>query len=248
MPSVNSLLHFITISLVGLVVGVINGLAGGASVISYPVLVATGISPISATMTNALGIWSANLFALTAYRGKVRELLRTYKSAILISIAGAVTGAILLLTLPGKIFEKVVPFLLFFSTLSLLIKAKPRTKRRHTIIDLVLLYLIGVYCGYFGPGQGIMVIVVLARDSQRDAETMNYAKNVIVGIASTVANIFYVFSGQVHWFYVAALFLGSSVGGVLGGRSARRVPTLVYRRLIFIIGISASIWLFIRYY
>jgi uncharacterized membrane protein YfcA len=129
-----------------------------------------------------------------------------------------------------------------------LIKAKPRTKRRHTIIDLVLLYLIGVYCGYFGPGQGIMVIVVLARDSQRDAETMNYAKNVIVGIASTVANIFYVFSGQVHWFYVAALFLGSSVGGVLGGRSARRVPTLVYRRLIFIIGISASIWLFIRYY
>ena len=247
MPSVNSLLHFIAISLVGLVVGVINGLAGGASVISYP-LVATGISPISATMTNALGIWSANLFALTTYRGKVRELLRTYRSAIIVSIAGAVTGAMLLLTLPGKIFEKVVPFLLFFSTLSLLIKARPRTKRRHTIIDLVLLYLIGVYCGYFGPGQGIMVIVVLARDSQRDAETMNYAKNVIVGIASTVANIFYVFSGQVHWFYVAALFLGSSVGGVLGGRSARRVPTLVYRRLIFIIGISASIWLFIRYY
>ena len=164
------------------------------------------------------------------------------------SILGAVTGAILLLTLPGKIFEKVVPFLLFFSTLALLVKAKPRTKRHHTIIDLILLYLIGVYCGYFGPGQGIMVIVVLARDSRRDAETMNYAKNIIVGIASTVANIFYVFSGQVHWFYVAALFLGSSIGGVLGGRSAQRVPTIVYRRLIFFIGISASIWLFIRYY
>ena len=248
MLNVDSLARFLAISLVGFVVGVINGLAGGASVISYPVLVATGISPISATMTNAVGIWSANFFALTAYRGRVSQLFTHYRNAIILSIIGAASGATLLLTLPGKIFEKVVPFLLFFSTLTLLIRPKPRTKRRHSVVDLFLLYLIGIYCGYFGPGQGIMVIVVLARDSQRDAESMNYAKNIIVGIASTVAVIIYIFSGQVHWFYVIALFLGSSIGGVLGGRSASKVPIHVYRRLIFVIGIAASIWLFIRYY
>lgn len=248
MPSVNSILHFVLIVFVGLVVGVINGMAGGASVISYPVLVATGISPISATMTNSLGIWSANLFALTAYKGRTRDLFKQYKMAIAISIVGAVCGALLLLNISGRVFEKVVPFLLLFATFSLFLPAKPRTKRKHKIIDLILLYLIGVYCGYFGPGQGIMVIVVLARDAAHTSATLNYAKNVIVGIASTIANLFYALSGQVHWFYVAALFLGSSTGGVLGGKSAQRVPTIVYRRLIFVIGFIASIWLFIRYY
>lgn len=245
---VHHLVLFFLVAVVGLLVGVINGIAGGASVISYPVLVATGISPISATMTNSLGIWSANLFALSAYRGRIRELFHLYKNAIVISVIGAASGALLLLNLPPRVFEKIVPYLLMGATLSLLMPAKSRTQRRHKVADLILLYLIGVYCGYFGPGQGIMVIVVLARDSAHTSASLNYAKNLIVGIASTFANVFYVFSGRVHWFYVAALFLGSGIGGVWGGKTAHRVPTIIYRRIIFVIGFIASLWLFTRYY
>jgi uncharacterized protein len=106
------MLEFIAIAAVGLLVGVINGMAGGASVISFPVLLATGISPVSAAVTNAVGVTPANFFALIAIRHRIKDLVREYASLIVISTAGAVIGSIALLTLPPRVFEKLVPFLL----------------------------------------------------------------------------------------------------------------------------------------
>ena len=104
----------------------------------------------------------------------------------------------------------------------------------------------GLYCGYFGPGQGVLVIAILARNKARNPATLNAAKNVVVGFTSLVSNFVYIFSGRVHWLYVLALFIGSSFGGTLGGKWANKMPQIFYRSLVFIVGFSASIWLFIR--
>lgn len=242
------MLEYLLIFAVGILVGGINGMAGGASVISYPVLLATGMSPVSAAITNALGVTPANFFALIAVRHQMRAFFRQYRSVILISITGSAIGAVALLTVPPGVFEKMVPFLLLFASLSFLIKAKPDRGARHGQVEKMGIFGSGLYCGYFGPGQGVMVIAVLARDIRRDPKSLNTAKNLIVGWTSLISNIIYIFSGQAHWPFVLALVLGSSIGGTLGGRWAARMPALVYRALILSVGFTASAWLFQKYY
>jgi uncharacterized membrane protein YfcA len=106
----------------------------------------------------------------------------------------------------------------------------------------------GLYCGYFGPGQGVIVIAVLARDIRRDPKSLNTAKNLIVGWTSLISNIIYIFSGRAEWPFVLALVLGASIGGTFGGHWAARMPVLVYRALILSVGFGASLWLFQKYY
>jgi uncharacterized membrane protein YfcA len=241
-------LEYIIIFFTGILVGGINGMAGGASVISYPVLLATGMSPVSAAISNALGVTPANFFALIAVRHQMRAYFEEYKKLIYISIIGSTTGAILLLSVPPGVFEKMVPFLLLFASLSFLIKAKPDRSARHALVEKIGIAASGLYCGYFGPGQGVMVIAVLARDIRRDPKTLNTAKNLIVGWTSLISNIIYIFSGKAHWGAVIALVIGASIGGTYGGRYAAKMPASLYRALILSVGFGASAWLFAKYY
>jgi uncharacterized membrane protein YfcA len=241
------MLEFLLIAIAGIFVGLINGMAGGGSVISFPVLLATGLSPVSASITNSLGVTPANFFALISIRHKVKELAREYAHLIWISIATSTLGAFALINVPPEVFEKIVPFLLLFATASLLIKVKPHRGKHHKNLEYLGIGGSGFYCGYFGPGQGVMVIAVLARDARRDPALVNSTKNLIVALTSLVSNIIYIFSGLAHWPYVIALFMGSAVGGTLGGRWATRMSPLFYRGLVLITGFGASAWLFEKY-
>lgn len=242
------MLEYIFIFAVGILVGAINGMAGGASVISYPVLLATGMSPVNAAISNALGVTPANFFALIAVRHQMRAYFQEYKKLIIISIIGSSVGAVALLTVPPGVFEKMVPFLLLFASLSFLIKAKPVRSARQALLEKIGIAASGLYCGYFGPGQGVLVIAVLARDIRRDPKTLNTAKNLIVGLTSLISNIIYIFSGRADWPVVIALVIGASIGGTVGGRWAARMPTALYRGLILAVGFGASAWLFKKYY
>jgi uncharacterized membrane protein YfcA len=222
-------------------------MAGGASVISFPVLLATGISPVSAAMTNAIGVTPANFFALIAIRHRIKEMAREYAQLIWISIAASILGAVALINVPPEIFEKIVPFLLLFATLSLLIKVKPRVDPHLQVKEKIGIAASGFYCGYFGPGQGVLVIAVLARDVHRKSADLNSAKNLIVGFTSIVSNVIYIFSGLVHWPFVIALLAGSTVGGTLGGQWATRMSPNFYKALVLITGLGASVWLFVKY-
>ena len=202
------MLEYILIFAVGILVGAINGMAGGASVISYPVLLATGMSPVNAAISNALGVTPANFFALIAVRHQIRAYFQEYKKLIIISIIGSSVGAVALLTVPPGVFEKMVPFLLLFASLSFLIKAKPDRSARQALLEKFGIAASGLYCGYFGPGQGVLVIAVLARDIRRDPKTLNTAKNLIVGLTSLISNIIYIFSGRADWPVVIALVIG----------------------------------------
>jgi len=242
------MLEYILIFAVGILVGAINGMAGGASVISYPVLLATGMSPVNAAISNALGVTPANFFALISVRHQISAYFQEYKKLIIISIIGSSVGAVALLTVPPGVFEKMVPFLLLFASLSFLIKAKPVRSARQALLEKIGIAASGLYCGYFGPGQGVLVIAVLARDIRRDPKTLNTAKNLIVGLTSLISNIIYIFSGRADWPVVIALVIGASIGGTVGGRWAARMPTALYRGLILSVGFGASAWLFTKYY
>ena len=244
----SGLTQFFLASAIGLVVGIINGMAGGASLISYPFLLALGLHPIDAAVTNSVGIASANFFAIRSGKFKSKHLFRSYRLLIGISVVGTIIGATLLLSLPSRVFEHLVPFLLFGATLSLLIPIKAVRKKRDEHLEKIGIAASGLYCGYFGPGQGVMVIALLARNPDKDPRTLNSAKNIIVGITTLASNFIYIFSGRVHWGFAIALFIGASLGGTLGGKWASRVSPIFYRTLIMTVGFSASLWLFAKYF
>lgn len=232
--------------IIGFVVGTINGMAGGASLLSFPVLLAMGLNPVTATVTNSLGVSSANLFAWVANKNTGWIIFHKYKKVIFVASCFSAIGAITLLALPGEVFQHAVPFLLLFATFSLLLPRKPRGGKLHKKLENTAIAASGFYCGYFGPGQGVMVIAALSQDSARTPQEVNSAKNVIVGITSALSNFLYLFSGQVNWPIFASLFVGSSLGGLMGGYWATRIPTQFFRVLVFCVGITASCWLFVR--
>lgn len=242
------MIHFSIALLAGLLVGTINGMAGGASIISYPILLALGVPPVNAAVTNALGVSSANFFAIRSGPHTFRKLFNTYKTLILLSVVFAIIGAFLLLTMPPKTFEKVVPFLLFGATLMMLLPKKPRHPHRNQLAERIGIGASGLYCGYFGPGQGVMVVATLARNRKEDAPTLNAAKNMIVGVTSMASNFIYIFSGRVYWSLAIALLIGSSFGGTLGGKWASRMSPIFYKALVVTVGFGASMWLFMRYF
>ncbi len=242
------MLEFIIATLAGLIVGTINGMAGGASIISYPILLALGLHPVNAAVTNALGVSSANLFAIRSGPHTFRKLFDTYKSLIAISLIFSTLGAVLLLSLPSKIFEKVVPFLLFGATLMMVLPKKATRPHRNRRSEQIGIAASGLYGGYFGPGQGVMVVATLARNREEDSATLNSGKNMIVSITSLASNVIYAFSGKADWVLVLALLIGSSAGGTLGGKWASRMSPIFYKALVVIVGFGASIWLFVRYF
>lgn len=241
------MLGFAIATVAGIVVGIINGMAGGASIISYPVMLALGLHPLDATITNAIGTTSANFAAIRTGKYRIWDLIKTYKFLITLSVTGSLIGAVLLLSFPPHVFEHIVPFLLLGATLTMLLPTRPTRGRNNEVTEAVGIAASGLYCGYFGPGQGVMVIASLARNPKKP-DLMNAAKNIIVAIPSTASNIVYLFSGRVHWMLAFALFLGSSIGGGLGGRWASKMSPNFYRALVMTVGIGASIYLFKRYF
>lgn len=230
---------------VGFIVGFINGVAGGASAISFPVLLAIGLNPVSAVVTNSIGVSASNFFALLSQRSVLKNFLNEYRWLMFWSAFGAIFGSITLLAFPEEAFSKLVPFLLLFATLSILAPLRPSDARRTHKKEAAMIFGSGIYCGYFGPGQGTMVIATLIR--KRDAHTVNIAKNLIVGITGIFTAVIFLFSGQVNWWFAFLLFLGSNSGAYISGKMSNRFPVGFLKGIVVAVGLIASAWLFNKY-
>jgi len=237
--------HIILVFIAGLLVGMVNGVVGGGSIIAYPVLLAVGLPPVTATINNSLGVSSANIFALFANIRHGRVDLRPYIPLAISSAVAAGAGCAALLLLPTRVFESLAPFLLLFATCTLFIPTKPHSDHRaSSLFEIGAIGASGIYCGYFGPGQGVMVLATLSRNSSRTRHEINTGKNLIIALTSVVTSGIFIMSGHVVLWAVLALFTGSAIGGYLGGIYVTRVSAQVFRALIMIVGFSASIWLF----
>ena len=240
--------EYLLIGVTGLVVGVINGMAGGASVLAYTALMAVGLNPVAASVTNAWGVTPANLMAQKVSSEKLRDLYFKNWKLLWFSILGTAIGAIALLHMPIAFLEKAVPILLLAAGLSVLIPIKREAGGLTKGQEEAAIFGTGVYCGYFGPGQGVMVAATLARDSHRSPGNLNALKNFITGYTSLVSNFIYLGSGQIQWRLVLLLALTSGYGGWVGGRTAHKLSPVVYRGLLLIVAVGAAIWFFIKFW
>ena len=236
------MIEILVIFLVGLSVGFLNGFAGGASVLSFPALVAVGLNPVTAAMTNALGVWTANIGALFGKFKYVKSIIKEESALIGYSMFGAVIGGLALALMPISGFQKLVPILILIASLTLFIKVSEQVTPIKRRLEYFWLTTIGLYAGYFGPGQGVMTIAVLARDAKRSVSNINVSKNVVVTMTCIGSNLIYIASGKVDWTYAIDLAISCAIGGFFGAKVVDKFSRETYRMGIFVIGLLCSVW------
>jgi uncharacterized protein len=244
----------------GLGAGVLSSTVGVASLLSFPVLVALGLPPVVANVSNTLGMIPAGLGGVVGYREEVREGGRLSVVIVVVCAAGAVLGAALLLGLPPGVFEAIVPFLILFTCL--LVGVQPRiaawlrarherqhgeelAERRHMSPATTFFATVtGVYGGYFGAGAGVMMVAVLGLGTDLELRVVNGLKTLSLMVGNIVAGLIFVVVADPRWDVAAVLAAGSLVGGYVGARIGRKLPDAVFRWAVVAAGVVAALLLF----
>jgi hypothetical protein len=246
--------ELISIALAGLAAGAINTLVGSGTLITFPVLLAFGYAPVTANVSNTIGLVPGSVSGAVGYRrelaGQGGRVLRLGSMSLL----GGVTGAVLLLLLPASAFKDVVP--VFIAMALILTVLQPRinawlSKReidvghRGRILIPLAIYVTGVYGGYFGAAQGILLLAILGIALPQSLQRTNALKNVLAGLVNAVAGVYFIFAAHVEWGPAAIIAVTSIAGAQLGARYGRRLPPDALRVLIILVGIAAIVRLLV---
>lgn len=237
------------IAAVGILSGIANVVAGAGSLITYPILVALGIPPLAANVTNDLGIVPGNLSGAIGLRASLAGEGQLLRALVPRAIVGSLIGAALLLLAPRSAFGWVAPPLLLVA--SALTLAQPALARRmraserapqrramHAAVDAT-----AVYGGYFGTGIGLIFMATLGLFLDSGVRSLNAVKTVLQLVSNGFAGLVFVFVAPVHWTAAAALALGTLGGGAVGVHVAKRISPAALRVVIATVGIGASAWL-----
>ncbi|MEV7470230.1 sulfite exporter TauE/SafE family protein [Streptomyces kronopolitis] len=243
----------------GLGAGTINTIVGSGTLITFPVLLAFGLPPVTANVSNTLGLVPGSLSGAFGYR---RELVGQRGRVLrfgLTALIGGLGGAILLLALPSKAFDTIVPVLIAVALV--LVIAQPRlaaalrarrerngtTAARDGGWALLLgLLLASVYGGYFGAAQGVLYLSLMGLLLSEDLQRVNALKNVLAAIVNGVAAVFFLFVAHFDWTAVALIAVGSTLGGQLGAKVGRRLPPTALRAVIVLVGLLAIAQLLLK--
>ena len=233
----------------GLVAGAASAMAGGASLLTFPVLIALGLPPLAANVTNTTGLVPTSFGAALASRTELAGQRSRLAFLAVPTVLGALAGAALLLLAPPESFEAVVPFLIAGSALLLLAQpwltaaAGRHLLARHRRGSWGSALVACTYAGYFGAAAAVLLIALLGLFTTESIHRLNAVKNVLIGLANGVAAVTFALVAPVHWLEACALAVGSLGGGALGVRLARRVPARQLRVGIALFGLAVAVWL-----
>ena len=238
---------------VGVAAGTVNTIVGSGSLITFPTLLALGYPPVVANVSNTVGLVPGSISGAVGYR---RELsgqgvrLRVLGAA---SVTGGLTGGVLLLTLPAEVFSTIVPLLILVACV--LVAAQPALARRVAasggdrphggVLLFVAVFGTGVYGGYFGAAQGVILIALLGIFVDDGLQRLNATKNVLAALVNGVAAVLFVVVADVAWGPALLLAAGSVAGGQLGAAIGRRVSPGWLRAVIVVVGVAVAVRLLV---
>jgi uncharacterized protein len=246
-----NLLQVLAVLAAGFTAGGINAIVGSGSLVTFPVLLAVGFAPVTANVSNSVGLVFGNVSAAWGYR---EELVGQRRRAMLGGLgtgAGAIVGGVLLLTLPEGVFEAVVPILILFACALMVLRPKPKLSHgslsHHRKFALIAIgFGVGVYGGYFGAAQGVILLAALRFLIPDNLQRLNGLKNVMVGVANGIAAILFIIVAHVAWDAAALVAAGSIAGAQLGARYGRRIPEGTLRWTVVTVGVIVAIVLFVK--
>ena len=240
------------IALAGLAAGAINALVGSGTLIIFPVLLAFGYAPVTANVTNTVGLAPGNASGAIGYRRELTGQRARVLRLGLMSLAGGITGAVLLLVLPSAAFKAIVPVFIAIALVLTLLQPRlsrmletrrPPSRGRAGPAATLAVLASGVYGGYFGAAQGILLLGILGAALAQDLHRTNALKNVLVGLVNGVAAVYFALAAHVDWGPAAIIAGGSIVGAQLGARYGRRLPPNALRAVIVAVGVFAIVHL-----
>lgn len=246
------LLDFVIIGLAAVAAGLINAIAGGGTLISFPALIAVGVPPVAANVTNTVALVPGYLGATFAQIKDLAGQGRRLKLLIPTGALGGIAGGLLLLNTSEKLFAELVPYLILLAAFLLAIQDIVRkwVVRRieasggsaaNEAWAVGPVFLAAIYGGYFGAGLSVIVLAVLGLVIDDTLTRLNGLKQIIAFSVNVAAAIFFVFSGQVVWIAAAVMAVGAVVGGVLGGKLARFVKPQVLRAIVITIAVIVAV-------
>lgn len=254
----SELLIFILLFVSSVLAGISNAVAGGGTFFTFPVFLLAGLPPVVATASNMIAVWPGHVLAGFGYRQELKAFSHNIKTSIFVALAGGLLGALLLSRINNLFFVKLIPALIFFATL-LFAFGKPLSRyfsnqqtntstHNPGLLARVSEFLFAVYGGFFGAGLGIMMMAGLHMLGIHDIQANNALKNLLSGVISTVAAIFFAFSGLVYWPYTLVALIGAAIGGLAGARIAKSLPATWLRRVVIVFGLFLSLYYFLKYY
>ena len=246
--------------------GMMNSVAGGGTLVTFPTLVWLGIDPIQANVTSTVALWPGSLGAMVGFR---RELGDSRRWMLLLgapSVVGGLIGARLLLLTPSPVFASIVPYLILFATI-LFAAGEPLMRRLRANNPrqdseqgsatrargrawwagaIAFQFFVAIYGGYFGAGIGILMLAALGLLGLTDIHQMNGLKNFFAVCINIVAAAYFIASGRVEWSYALVMVVGAIAGGYGGAGLARRLGRQFVRRAVIVIGLAMAVSLLFR--
>jgi uncharacterized membrane protein YfcA len=250
--------HILLLAGAGVLAGIIASIVGGAAVVVYPALIASGVSPQLAVVSNLVALMPATILAALSDRSQLPPFNRAFLGLVLASVTGSGIGASLLLLTPQRLFAVLVPLLLGFATvlfayserIGAYLRARAARRGKEMTVNLASLKMllpVSFYGGYFGAGVGILLLGVFSVATGGDYRSANVTKNFVTGLNGTAAAVIFAAQGAVVWPPTLALMAGTIAGGLIGAQIARVIPRAVVRVLIVAAGVALTV-LFARRY
>jgi uncharacterized protein len=246
-------LEIAAVLLAGVAAGTINTVVGSGTLITFPTLLALGVPPVTANVSNTVGLVPGSLSGAVGYRrelaGQRSRLLRLASASLL----GGIAGAVLLLVLPSSAFDAIVPVLIGIGVLLVILgpaiqrRVAARHEARGGIPDHGAPWVwpavagAGVYGGYFGAAQGVLLMAILGIGVDDDLQRHNATKNVLALLVNAVAAVVFVVVADVDWPVAGLIAVGSVIGGQIGAGVGRRLPATLLRTVIVVVGVAALV-------
>lgn len=235
----------------GVVAGVANAVVGGGTMIAFPTLLGFGYAPVLANVSTTTGLVFGNATSIATWRQELRGQRARAIRLGAASVSGGITGAILLFALPASAFKSIVPVFVALGVVLVVVgpsvnrllarRARQRSARRHRWVAPLGLFVAGLYGGYFGAGQGLVIIAVLGLALSDTLHRLNALRNVLAGATNGVAALAFILATHIAWLAVLLIASGSILGGWVGVHIGRRLSPTVYRTVIVLVGIAAFI-------
>jgi uncharacterized membrane protein YfcA len=245
-----TLLEAAVIVIGGICAGIINTVVGSGTLVSFPILLWAGLPPVGASITNNIGGTMGSISGAIGYRSELSGPRSRVLRVAVVALLGGATGALLLVTLPPGIFQTVVPFLIALALV--LVIAEPWLGKRlsswresappqgsRTLLGAI--FGASAYGGYFGAAQGVILLAVMGILTDEPLQQINALKNVVHAIGGIASAVLFVLIVQVEWSAVLLMGGGAIIGGQLGARLGRRLPPVVLRTAIVVIGVAGII-------
>ncbi|MEV0532850.1 sulfite exporter TauE/SafE family protein [Kitasatospora sp. NPDC050463] len=239
----------IAVLVAGVGAGMINVIVGSGTLITFPVLLAVGIPPVTANVSNAFGLVPGSLSGVIGYRRELADQGRRLVRLGIAALCGGLVGAVLLIELPSSAFDTIVPVLILLALVLVVIQprvAKAVAARRRPGGDpdggvalLAGVFLTGIYGGYFGAAQGVLLLALMGMLLQEDLQRINGVKNALALIVNGVAAVFFLFTSTIDWAAAGLIAVGSLCGGLLGAKVGRKLPPPALRGVIVVVGLVA---------